>query len=99
MNTIIERLTGMNTLTDQVIAMDFLIAAKTGVRNYAIAVTEAVTPEVKATLTKHLEEAIDMHERIMLYMMERGQYHPWNVNEQIQLDLKNINTSLQAPML
>lgn len=99
MNIILEHITGMHTLTDQVIAMDFLIAAKSGVRNYAMAVTEAVTPEIKATLMKQLEEAVDMHERISAYMLERGLYHPWNVNEQIRLDLQNIDTALTAPTL
>jgi similar to spore coat protein len=99
MNTLLEHLTGLHTMTDQVIAMDFLIAAKSGVRNYAMAVTEAVTPEIKATLTKQLEEAIDMHERISMYMMENGWYHPWNVKEQFQFDLQNIQTALDAPML
>lgn len=99
MNTILEHLTGMNAMTDQVIAMDFLIAAKSGVRNYAMAVTEAGTPEIKATLTKQLEEAIDMHERIAMYMIERGWYHPWNVKEQYQLDLQNINTAMNVPII
>lgn len=40
MNALIESLTGMNKMSDQVIATDFLIAAKSGVRNYAIALTE-----------------------------------------------------------
>lgn len=40
MNTIIEHLMGMNTMTDQVIAMDMLVTAKSGVRNYAMAITE-----------------------------------------------------------
>jgi similar to spore coat protein len=99
MNTLLEHLTGLHTMTDQVIAMDFLIAAKSGVRNYAMAVTEAVTPEIKATLTKQLEEAIDMHKRISMYMMERGWYQPWNVKEQFQFDLQNIQTALNAPTL
>jgi similar to spore coat protein len=99
LNTIIEHLTGMNALTDQVIAMDFLVTAKSGVRNYAMALTEAGTPEIKAVLTKQLDDAIDMHERITMYMMEKGLYHPWNVNEQIQLDLKNIQTALSLPTL
>ncbi|CAG9621912.1 hypothetical protein BACCIP111883_02703 [Sutcliffiella rhizosphaerae] len=54
MNTIIETLTGMEALTDQVVAMDLLIAAKSGVRNYAMAVTESGTPEIKEMLTRHL---------------------------------------------
>ncbi|WP_438445011.1 spore coat protein [Gorillibacterium sp. sgz5001074] len=99
MNTILEHLTGMHTLTDQVIAMDFLNTVKSGVRNYAMAVTEAVTPEIKVTLTRQLEEALDLHERTMQYMMERGLYHPWNVNEQVKVDLANIEVALKAPNL
>ncbi|MCR2807098.1 spore coat protein [Paenibacillus soyae] len=97
MNTIIENLTGMNVLTDQVIAMDFLIAAKSGVRNYAAAVTEAGTPEVKAILIKQLDEAIDTHEQILAYMIDNGLYHPWNPQEQARLNLQNIDTALKLP--
>lgn len=99
MNPIIEYLTGTNVLTDQVVAMDLLIAVKSGVRNYAMAVTEAGTPEIKETLTRHLEEAIDMHEQITRYMMENGWYHAWNTSEQIKLDLKNIDTAINLPTL
>lgn len=97
MNTILQNLIGMGAMTDQVLAMDFLISAKSGVRNYAMAVTEVGTPEIKTTLTKHLEEAIDMHEKITMYMIERGWYHPWNVDEQIRLDQQNIETALNVP--
>ncbi|WP_025675727.1 MULTISPECIES: spore coat protein [Paenibacillus] len=99
MNILLEYLTGLNMLTDQMIAADFLNTAKSGVRNYAMAVTEAGTPEIKAMLIKQLDEAIDMHEQISTYMIERGWYHPWNVNEQLSMDLQNINTALQAPVL
>ena len=61
MNPIIETLTGMDALSDQVVAMDLLIAAKSGVRNYAMAVTESGTPEIKEMLTRHLVEALNMH--------------------------------------
>ncbi|MCU6791223.1 spore coat protein [Paenibacillus sp. WQ 127069] len=97
MNPIIEYITGTNTLTDEVIAMDFLNNAKSGVRNYAMAVTECVTPEIKTVLSRQLEEAIDSHEQIMNYMMKRGLYHPYQVNEQIQLDLQNIQTAMNIP--
>lgn len=99
MNTIIEYLTGLNTLTDQVVAMDLLISAKSSVRNYAMAVTEAATPEIKETLIRHLEEAIDMHERLSVYTMERGWYLPWNLDEQIRFDIQTIDTALNAPVL
>ncbi|MEV5026582.1 spore coat protein [Paenibacillus sp. LPE1-1-1.1] len=99
MNTILEHLTGMNTMSDQIIASDYLISIKSGVRNYAMAVTEAGTPEIKAVLTVQLDEMINMHEQIMSYMIDRGWYHPWHMNEQIQLDLQNIQTALNATTL
>ena len=97
MNTILEHLTGLNTMTDQVVAMDFLISLKTGVRNYAVAITEAATPELRQTLDRQMEDAIAMHERMTAYMMQKGWYHPYNPVEQIQLDLKNIQTALAIP--
>lgn len=99
MNPIIESLTGMNSLSDQVMAVDLLIAAKSGVRNYAMAVTEAGTPEIKEMLTRHLVEALDMYEQISAYMVEKGCYHVWHTNEQLTLDLNNINTALNLPIL
>lgn len=97
MNTILEHLTGMNTMTDQVIATDFLIAAKSGMKMYAVALTESATPEVKAVLHKHLEEAIRTHEQITAYMVQNGFYHPYQINEQIQLDLNNSKIALNIP--
>ena len=99
MNPIIENLTGMNALSDQVVAMDLLIAAKSGVRNYAMAVTESGTPEIKEMLTRHLIEALDMNEQISSYMIEKEWYHAWDTNEQINLDLNNIDTALNLPTL
>lgn len=97
MNTIVERLTGLNTMTDQVIGMDLLMSAKTGIKMYAVAATESATPEVKAVLQRHLEENIESHERVTAYMMSRGFYHPYNMNEQIRLDMQNAQTALNIP--
>lgn len=94
MNTILERLTGMNTMTDQVIAMDFLIAAKTGIINYSAALTECATPEIRTVLRKQLDEAINTHGQITAYMMKKGWYHPYHLNEQIQLDTMNAHTAM-----
>ncbi len=97
MNTLIKNLTGMGTMTDQVIAMDFLIAAKTGIQNYAIALTETASPDIKAVLRRQLDEAISTHERITNYMMRNGYYRPYHIPEQIELDRKNIQTALNLP--
>lgn len=97
MNPIIEYLSGLNTLTDQIIANDLLLSAKNGVRNYAVAITEAATPELSATLSQQLEQNIDLYERVSNYMMERGWYRPWLLNEQLQMDLDNAETALNLP--
>jgi similar to spore coat protein len=99
MNFIAENLTGMKALTDQVVATDLLIAAKSGVRNYAMAITETGSPEIKEVMTKHLEEALDLHEQISSYMVERGWYHAFDTNEQLNLNLQNIDTALKLPTL
>lgn len=93
----IEQLMGVDTLTDQVVVMDLLMSTKSAITMYSMAATEAATPEVRATFVKHLEEALDTHEKVYAYMMQRGFYHPYNIQEQIQLDRKNIETALSIP--
>lgn len=97
MNTILERITGLNVITDQVIALDMLNAAKTAVRNYAMAVTETATPEVKAMLIRHLDESLDLHEALMDYVMAQGWYQPWDPVSQFKADLQQIETALSLP--
>lgn len=99
MNKLIEYFTGLDKMTDQVIAMDTLISAKSAVRNYAMAITEVGSPEIKATLARQLEDAIDSHERIAAYLIERGWYRPWDVKEQLELDVRNIGIALKVPTL
>ncbi len=94
MNPVIESLTGTAAMTDQVIAADLLITAKAGVRNYALALTETASSEIRNILRKHLEDAIDMHERVTTYMMDRGWYLAYDVTKQMQLDLQNAETAL-----
>jgi len=93
MNAIVENLTGMTAMTDQVIAYDFLIAAKTGIRNYAVAITETATPEVRQILRGQLDQLITTHESISNYAMSKGWYFPYNVKDQINLDMQNAQTA------
>ncbi|WP_147535517.1 spore coat protein [Bacillus marasmi] len=95
MNDMIKSLMGMGGMTDQVIATDFLISTKAGVRNLAFAITECNTPEVKAELQEQLRSAVATHESISNYMIAKGMYHPSNLEEQLQLDLKITNTALK----
>jgi similar to spore coat protein len=95
MNQLIQNLMGMAGMTDQVIATDFLISAKAGVRNYAVAITETGTPELKAALREQLNTAIATHEKITNYMIARGFYHPHDLSEQLQVDLTITDTALK----
>jgi similar to spore coat protein len=95
LNQLIQNLMGMGGMTDQVIATDFLISAKAGVRNYAVAITEAGTPELKAVLREQLNTAIATHEKITNYMISRGFYHPHDLSEQLHVDLTVSDTALK----
>jgi similar to spore coat protein len=94
MNAIIESLTGMNKLSDQVIATDYLIAAKSAVRNYSIALTETTSQEVRTVLRKQLGDAIAAHEAITNYMMNKGYYNAYNLEEQYKVDMQTTKTAL-----
>ncbi|WP_207725219.1 spore coat protein [Clostridium saccharobutylicum] len=81
-------------MTDQVIATDFLISAKSGVQNYAVAITETTSPEVRLVLRKQLEDAIVTHDKISNYMMEKGYYHAYNMQEQLKVDINTTDVAL-----
>ena len=83
---------GSANLSDQVIATDFLLNAKTGVKNYATAITETSSPEVRNVLKRQLNDAINMHERISSYMINRGYYNVNSLQEQIKADLQMTNS-------
>lgn len=85
---------GMPDLADSMIAMEFLITAKIGVRNYAIALTEMASPPVRATVFNQLEEAITMYDRISDLMMKKGWLQPYQLSEQAALDIKSAETTL-----
>ncbi|MGG0815601.1 spore coat protein [Paenibacillus alvei] len=94
MNYLLKNLTGMNGMSDQIIASDMLISAKSGVKDLAVAITEAATPEIRNVLKKHLDTAIQTHEAITTYMVDKGFYHPYNVHEQLQVDINAASKSL-----
>lgn len=93
MNELFKNVAGMSGMTDQVIATDFLISVKSGVKNTAFALTEAATPELRTALREQLMAAISTHEQVSKYMMEKGYYHPYNLEEQAKIDLAVAQTS------
>ncbi|KIL50622.1 spore coat protein [Jeotgalibacillus soli] len=90
---------GMPELADSGIALDFLLSAKNGVRNYAVAITESSNPEVRAVLKKQLEKAIDIHGEVTELMLNKGWFHPYNISEQQKLDLKSAQTAVEIAQL
>jgi similar to spore coat protein len=95
MNALIENLTGMSKMSDQVIATDLLIAAKSGVQNYAIALTETTSPEVRKVLRNQLNDAITIQETIANYMVKKGYYHAYDLQEQYKVDMKTTDVALK----
>ncbi|SDJ80385.1 spore coat protein [Sediminibacillus albus] len=95
MTNMLQKVAGLSGMTDQVIATDFLISTKSAVRNMTFALTEAATPEVRDVLRGQLNYAIEAHEKISQYMMEKGYYHPSDLDEQLTVDLKASKAALK----
>lgn len=86
-------------LADTTFAMDFLIRAKDGVRNTAIALTEASSPDLRSILRKQLFQGIAMHQEITELMINKKWFHPYELSEQYQLDqLSAKNTIMIGKM-
>lgn len=86
-------------LNEQTIASDLLIFAKTGVKTYASALTESATPEVRTLLKRQLDEAVSFQEQVSSFMMKKGWYDAYNMDQQIQKDLsmsQNTMSQLSA---
>lgn len=73
--------------------LDLLIATKSGVRNYAIALTEAPSLHVRQT-RRHLGDAIRAHELVSAYMAKEGWHLAYDMSAQVQLDLQNAGTAM-----
>lgn len=83
----------MPEMADMTFAMDFLVRAKEDVRNSAIALTEAVSPDVRALLRSQLRRGIALHQEITDLMVRKKWFHPYELQEQYKLDqLSAINT-------
>lgn len=92
---LLQNMAGLGDMTEQVIATDFLLASKTAIKNYATAISETATPEVRDTLRKQMNDAINTHEKITNYMMQKGYYHAYNPTEQMSVDQKASDTVMK----
>ncbi|GIN12908.1 spore coat protein F [Shouchella clausii] len=76
-------------------AGDLLGAAKTAVRNYAIAITETATPVLRNVLSKQLQGAIQWHASVYSYMNERSYYPSYNLGQLLENDITNAHRAIQ----
>lgn len=95
MTNLIQKMAGLSGMKDQVIATDFLISAKSAVRNLTFALTESVTPEAREILREQLDDAIKTHEKISQYMMEKDYYNPSDLEKQLDIELKASKAALK----
>ncbi|WP_019155578.1 spore coat protein [Robertmurraya massiliosenegalensis] len=95
MNNLMKTIMGMGAMTDKVIATDFLVSTKAGIRNLSFALTETTTPELRTAIRDELRNAVQTHERITHFMIERGIYHPHDLSKQLEIDMQITDTALQ----
>lgn len=80
----------MNTsvMNDQLIASDLLSSVKASIKSTAAALTETATPEVHRTLEQQLQQGLRFHQQLTNFMMQKGWYKPYDVQQMIQGDLQ-----------
>jgi similar to spore coat protein len=84
----------MPEMADASFATDFLLWIKTGIHTYGIALTETANSDLRKTLYKQMELAIDLHAELSDLMMEKGWLYPNNVGKQVELDLKSADMAI-----
>ena len=86
---------GMPDQANAFFALQFLLMVKSGVRNSAIAITEAVTPEVRTQFRSQLRQGLAMHAELSQLMMEKGWLHAYDSPQQFKLDMNAARTIVQ----
>ncbi|WP_370297680.1 spore coat protein [Ammoniphilus sp. YIM 78166] len=85
----------MPEMADMTFAMDFLMRAKEGVRNMAVTLTETVSPDARALLRTQLFQGIALHQEITDLMVRKKWFHPYELQEQYQLDLLSAENTVE----
>jgi spore coat protein CotF len=89
----------MPEMADMTFAMDFLVRVKDGVRNSATALTETVSPDARALLRNQLHQGIALHEEITNLMVRKKWFHPYELQEQYQLDQLSADNTVEIGKL
>jgi len=81
----------MPDAADSLIAMDFLMTVKSGVRNLAASLSETASPEVRALIQEQLEAGLALHEALSALMAKKGWLHPYEPPKQFLRDLRGAD--------
>ncbi|MRG87303.1 spore coat protein [Salinibacillus xinjiangensis] len=73
---------------------DLLAFTKSGVRNYAVAITETATPALKNVLVNQLNSCIILHDLVYQYMHKKGDYPSYDLNKLFANDIKLAQMAL-----
>jgi similar to spore coat protein len=91
----LENAEGMPDMVNATIALEFLMSAKTGVRNCAAALTEVADMEARKVLRDLLDSSVNLHGELTQLMLRKGGLRSYHVNEQFQLDVKSAQMALK----
>ncbi|SDZ11088.1 Coat F domain-containing protein [Evansella caseinilytica] len=83
-------------MNEQAIATDLLLTSKNAVRNCAYAITETTTPNVRKVLNQQLQQAVAFHEQVADYMINKGYYRPFDLQQQLSLDQQMAQNAMQG---
>ena len=84
------------SFSDQAIATDMLFESKAAIKDFATAITESSTAEIRTFLVQELRNAIKDHENIYVFLQDRGIYDAYNVPKQLQKDIEYADRALNA---
>lgn len=95
----IENADGMPGLVDSTIAMEFLMAVKTGLRNSAFALTEIEDKQARTAIKNILNDSINLHGELTELLITKGWLHPYRVNDQFKIDNISAKTAVRIAEL
>jgi similar to spore coat protein len=64
---------------------------KSGIKMYANALCEVTSLGVREILHKHLNKSIEMQQKLIDFMIDKGYCFPSNMKKQINLDIEEVD--------
>lgn len=74
---------------------ELLTFSKAAVKNYAGAITETATPELREVFVRQMQGVIEIHTMVFDYMYKKGFYPAYDLEKLLKGDVKNANKALK----